>query len=86
MFSKGEFIKVYRPCIRMVFRDDAFLQNNSIEHIEMTHTLAEILRFYVPKYEKNGSFDRRSFNEQVEDPNVKPLTVGEGYLYAGLAI
>lgn len=76
--DKQKFIEEYinRPDkIRVIFHVGAFLQNLSIIYSEERIGIDKVLKFYVPKYSKNGSLDERRIEDQINDPAVVPLRV-----------
>ena len=80
--NKSEFIHQFIDCpgdvkIRVTFDIQAFLDNNTIVITKDIVLFRDVFDFYVPKYEKSGKFDTRTFDEQVLDPNIQPLSVGQ---------
>jgi hypothetical protein len=79
--DKNYFIEQYRrPKITIWFCDDIFLQDHQITVDEEMIYPEELQNFFVVKYQKNGVFDSRGFEQQREDFNVRPVTVAQASL------
>lgn len=61
----------------MIFNVAPFLQNQTIRITQETVCLIDVLNFYVPKFKKDGEFDNRGIEIQINDLETLPLTVRE---------
>ena len=79
--TKDQFIEAYVPArISMLFDVAAFMQNRTITISEERMDLQKLQTYFVPKFAKNGRFDKRHISFQVIDPEVTPITLKQAAL------
>lgn len=82
--DKSEFLRRYcSPGHRKLtkwFNDVQFAADDSLSLKEESVSPEEIKTYYVLRYEKDGRWDNRPIEKQVDDPGVSLVTVGKTML------
>ncbi len=76
--DKQEFLNQHklrtRNGIRVIFNEEFFL-GTDISVVNKSITIAELLKYYVPRQQKDGQIHIAPIEESIIDPTILPVTV-----------